>query len=330
MSFRAYVAEQNDDDVDRGVRDLDEADLPEGDVTIRIDWSGVNYKDALATIPKGGVARIPMLVPGVDLAGTVTESSSDEFSEGDEVLVNGYDVGVAHHGGWAEQARVPAGWVVPRPDDLSARDAMIYGTAGYTAALSLHALEGRGLTTDDGPVLVAGACGGVGSTAVAILAQAGYEVVASTGRSGEHDWLRSLGAAEVIDREETSAESDRPLEKQRWAAAIDPVGGATTAYILRTLKHSGAVAISGLTSGIKLEATVLPFVLRGVAALGVDSSTTEIGLRRELWQRLADDLRPAALDEIAAREVSLDELDPVLDGILKGEIRGRTLVKLAG
>ncbi len=329
MSFRAYVAEQNDDDVDRGVRDLDPGDLPEGEVTIRIDWSGVNYKDALATIPKGGVARIPMLVPGVDLAGTVTESSSDEFAEGDEVLVNGYDLGVAHHGGWAEQARVPAGWVVPR-DGLSARDAMIYGTAGYTAALSLHVLEERGLTADDGPVLVAGASGGVGSTAVAILAGAGYEVVASTGKSGEHDWLKALGASEVIDREETSAPSGRPLDKQRWAAAIDPVGGATTAYILSTLKHSGAVAISGLTSGTKLEATVLPFVLRGVAALGVDSSSTDIGLRRELWQRLAGDLRPDGLDEIAAREVALDELDPVLDGILKGEIRGRTLVKLGG
>ena len=329
MTIRAYVAEQNDDAVDRGVRELDHSDLPDGDVTIRVEYSGVNYKDALATIPKGGVARIPMLVPGVDLAGTVTESSSDEFAEGDEVLVNGYDLGVAHHGGWAEHARVPAGWVVPRPDGLSAREAMIYGTAGYTAALSLHVLEERGLSPDDGPVLVAGASGGVGSTAVAILSQAGYEVVASTGKSGEHDWLRALGAADVLDREETSEPSGRPLDKQRWAAAIDPVGGSTTAYILSTLKHSGAVAISGLTSGIKLEATVLPFVLRGVAALGVDSSTTEIGLRRELWQRLGDDLRPAGLEDIAAREVALDELDPVLDGILKGEIRGRTLVALA-
>src|SRR6476661_4623460 len=201
MSFRAYVAEQTDDGVDRGVRDLDDGELPDGEVTIRVEWSGVNYKDALATIPRGGVARLSMLVPGIDLAGTVVASDSGDFSEGDEVLVNGYDMGVAHHGGWAEQARVPAGWVVPR-GGLSARDAMIYGTAGYTAALSLHALEERGLEPDHGPVLVAGASGGVGSTAVAILATAGYEVVASTGKSGEHDWLRALGAAEVIDRSE--------------------------------------------------------------------------------------------------------------------------------
>jgi len=328
--FKAFVAEQVEGRVERGVRQLDPADLGEDDVLVRVEFSSVNYKDALATIPGGQVAGTSPLVPGIDLAGEVVEcGAAAGFEEGDTVLAHGYGLGVSHHGGYAEYARVPEDWVVPLPDGLSGRQAMAIGTAGYTAALSIHQLEERGLSAAAGPVLVAGATGGVGSTAVGILARRGYEVVASTGKD-EPDYLRRLGAAQVISREETSASSRRPLESERWAGAIDPVGGSTLAYILRTLRRGAAVAVSGLTGGPGLETTVLPFVLRGVAVLGVDSVETPIERRRRLWQRLADDMRPAELDESITAEVDLDGLEPVLDAILAGEVRGRTVVRVSG
>jgi acrylyl-CoA reductase (NADPH) len=323
--FRAFVATQRDDEVERGLTTLGEDDLPEGEVTIKVGWSSVNYKDALATIPGGGVARISPLVPGIDLAGEVVDGEGT----GDEVVVHGYDMGVAHHGGYAEYARVPADWVVPLPDGLDGRQAMGLGTAGYTAALSVHQLEEHGLEPGNGPVLVAGATGGVGSVAVSILAHRGYEVVAATGKDGEHDFLRALGADEIIGRDEVTSESKRPLESTRWAGAVDPVGGAATAYILRTLKPGAAVALSGLTAGVGLQTTVLPFVLRGVSCLGVDSVTTPIETRRELWRRLADDLRPPGLDDLI-REVSLDEVEPALDAVKAGQARGRTVVRVGG
>jgi len=323
--FRAFVATQRDDEVERGLTTLGEGDLPDGEVTIEVGWSSVNYKDALATVPGGGVAQTSPLVPGIDLAGTVVSGPG----EGDEVVVHGYDLGVAHHGGYAEYARVPADWIVPLPDGLDGRQAMGLGTAGYTAALSVHQLEEHGLEPGAGPVLVTGATGGVGSVAVSILAARGYEVVAATGKEDEHDFLRSLGAAEIVGREEVMAESKRPLESQRWAGAVDPVGGAATASILRTLRAGGAVALSGLTGGVALKTTVLPFVLRGVACLGVDSVTTPIETRRELWRRLADDLRPPQLDDLI-REVALDEVEPALDAVSAGEARGRTVVRVGG
>jgi len=221
-SFPAFLATQRDDAVDRGVATLARDDLGDGEVTVRVDWSSVNYKDALATIPKGQVARISPLVPGIDLAGEVVASDSDAFAAGDQVLATSYDLGVAHHGGWARYARVPADWVVALPDGLTPREAMALGTAGLTAGLSIHALEAHGLTPADGPVLVLGASGGVGSTAVGALASAGYEVWAATGKAGEHDYLRGLGAQEILTREETTAESERPLEKMRWAAPSTP------------------------------------------------------------------------------------------------------------
>ena len=329
--FQAFVAEQRDGEVDRGLRTLAPDELPEGEVTVRVAFSSVNYKDALATIPKGQVARISPLVPGIDLVGQVVESSASEFVPGQQVIVHGYDLGVSHHGGYAQYARVPAGWVVPLPDGLSPRQAMALGTAGYTAALSVHLLEGqRDLNPDAGPVLVTGATGGVGSTAVGILAARGYEVVASTGKQEVHDFLRQLGAAEVISREETSAESDRPLERQRWAAAVDAVGGSTLAYILRTLRIGGAVATSGNTGGIKLQTTVLPFILRGVALVGADSVQTPMDLRRHIWEHLAADMRPNGLDELITREVGLDALEGVLDSLLAGKGQGRTVVKVTG
>ena len=327
-SFPAFLATQRDDAVDRGPASLARDELGQGDVTVRVDWSSINYKDALATIPKGQVARISPLVPGVDLAGEVVASDSDSVGVGDEVLVTGYDLGVAHHGGWARYARVAAEWVVALPNGLSPRDAMALGTAGLTAGLSIHALESHGLTPADGPVLVLGASGGVGSTAVGALASAGYEVWAATGKAAEHDYLRALGAHEILGREETTAESDRPMEKMRWAATVDPVGGAATAYALRTTRYGGAVALSGLTAGTALDTTVLPFILRSVSLLGIDSVAASAELRREVWARLAGDLRPRGLDDSIAREVGLDAIEPVLDALLAGEAVGRTVVRL--
>jgi acrylyl-CoA reductase (NADPH) len=329
--FRAFVVERRSgqEGVERGLRMLTDADLPAGEVTVRVAWSSVNYKDALATIAEGKVARVSPLVPGIDLSGEVVASEASDVRVGDRVLAHGYDLGVSHHGGFAELARVPAGWVVPLPDGLDLRQAMALGTAGYTAALAVVQLEEHGLAPGQGPVLVTGAGGGLGSLAVAILAQRGYEVVASTGRMQERERLRKLGAADVIAREATSAEG-RPLERERWAGAVDAVGGATLAYALRTLRRAGAVAACGNTGGGRLETTVFPFILRGVALLGVDSGFTPIRRRRELWRRLAGDLRPAALDDLATQEVGLQELEPVLDAILAGQVRGRCVVRAGG
>ena len=327
--FRALVAEQRGDEVARELRNLEPDELPDGEVTVKVAFSDVNYKDALATVPGAGVAQISPLVPGIDLAGEVTESTDDRFSAGDEVIVQGYELGVAHHGGYAEYARVPADWVVPMPAGLDPHRAMALGTAGYTAAQSVHMLEEWGLAPDQGPVLVLGATGGVGSVAVGILAERGYEVVASTGKESEHEYLRALGASEVLSREETSPESDAPMEKQRWAAAVDPVGAAALAYALRTMRYGGAVALSGLTGGVKIETTVMPFILRGVALIGVNSVDTPMALRREVWERLGDDLAPRGLDSMVV-DVELEEVEGVLDSILKGEVRGRTVVRVGG
>jgi acrylyl-CoA reductase (NADPH) len=327
--FPAFLATKRDDAVDRGPATLAAADLPVGEVTIRVDWSSINYKDALATIPKGQVAQISPLVPGVDLAGEVVASDEAQaIPVGTQAVVTGYDLGVAHHGGWARYARVPAEWVVALPDGLSPRDAMALGTAGLTAGLSIHALEAHGLRPEDGPVLVLGASGGVGSTAVGALAAAGYEVWAATGKADQHDYLRGLGAHEIVGRDETTAAPDRPLERTRWAATIDPVGGAATASALRTTRYGGAVALSGLTGGTKLDTTVLPFILRGVSLLGIDSVAASGSLRREVWARLAGDLRPRGLDEAIAREVDLEGIEPVLDDLLAGAAVGRTVVRL--
>ena len=327
-TFRAFVAERMDDGrVERGVRDFAADDLPAGEVEVRIAWSSVNYKDGLATVADGKVARISPIIPGIDLAGEVIASDDPAFRPSEAILAHGYDLGVARHGGFGEFTRLPARYVVPLPEGLSARDAMAIGTAGFTAGMSVAALEERGLRPGDGPVLVTGASGGVGSTAVAMLAGRGHEVWAATGKSDEEPRLRSLGASGILTRDEVIAESPRPLESARWAGAVDTVGGATLPYILRTLRPGAAVASSGNAGGPRLETTVLPFILRGVALLGMDSAAMPSEERRALWVRIADDLRPRNLGD-GITEVTLETLANGLDGILAGEARGRWVVRV--
>lgn len=331
-TFRAYVAEKVERDgapaVDRGVREFAESDLPPGEVEIRVAWSSVNYKDGLATRADGKVARISPLIPGIDLAGEVVASEDPSIAVGSAVLAHGYELGVSRHGGFTEWQRVPAGWTVPLAPGLSARDAMAIGTAGLTAAMSVVALEERGLSPSDGPVLVTGASGGVGGTALAILAERGYEVWAATGKADEADRLRALGAAGILTRGEVTAEG-KPLEPERWAGAVDSVGGATLPYVLRTLKTGAAVASSGNAGGPKLDTTVFPFILRGIALLGMDSVNVAIERRRLIWDRLATDLRPRDLG-VHCQEVTLDTLEPALDGIVAGQARGRWIVRIGG
>lgn len=335
LTFPAFLVSNKpgEGDAKLAVRELGvlaAADLPAGEVTVRVEWSSINYKDALACTPGGGVARISPLVPGVDVAGEVVEvNGSGDFKVGDKVIAHGYDIGTGRHGAYAHYCRLAADTVVPLPSGLTTRQAMAIGTAGFTAAQSIHALQHHGVTPGTGPVLVTGATGGVGSAAVSILSQLGYEVVASTGKASEHDFLKSLGATEVIDRAETSAESNRPLEKERWAASVDCVGGSTLAYVLRTMKHSGAVAASGLTGGSALNTTVLPFILRNVALLGIDSVLINMALRREIWNRCATDLRPLGIDDALVTEIGLAGLDAALTTVKAGGARGRYLVRVA-
>jgi len=328
--FSAFVVARTGDSIEAGVRRLALADLPAGEVTLEVDWSVVNYKDGMVTRPGNRVARVDPLVPGVDLVGTVLASDDPSFGVGQEVVAHGYDLGVAHHGGFSERARVPAAWVVPLPDHLTARRAAVIGTAGFTAALSLRRLEDHGLRPGDGPVLVTGATGGVGSLAVSLLASRGYEVVASTGKPTEHGYLIGLGAAEVIDRAELAGESHRTLGPERWAGAVDCVGGAGLSAILRTLRYGAAVAASGLTGGSTFESTVYPFIVRNASLIGIDTVQTPIEERRSVWAALAAAWPPLALDDMVEGEVGLDQLGPALERILAGGVRGRILVRPAG
>jgi len=327
--FDAFVAEGDGAGVTRGVRRLSLADLPPGDLLIRVAWSGVNYKDALATIPDGRVARISPLVPGIDIAGVVAASEDPGFAPGDQVVAHGYEIGVSRHGGFAEYARVPAGWTIPLPAGLSLRDAAAIGTAGYTAAASVEALEARGLLPGGGPVLVTGASGGVGGLAARILVARGHETWAMTGKPAAAERLRSLGVAGVVGREEAAVGEGRPLGSERWAGAVDSVGAATLPYVLRTLRRGGAVAASGNAGGPALQTTVFPFILRGVAIIGIDSSQVPIEERRALWDRIATDLRPVALGEDTV-EIGLEGLPGALDAILAGQAEGRWLVRIGG
>jgi acrylyl-CoA reductase (NADPH) len=301
-------------------------DLSEGAVVIKTAFSSVNYKDALAATGAGKIMRRFPLVGGIDVSGTVASSSDARFKAGDEVLVTGYDLGVAHDGGYAEYVRVPADWVVPVPTGLTLSDAMAIGTAGFTAALSVAGLERNGAAPANGPVIVTGATGGVGSMAVQLLAARGYTVTALTGKDAEHDYLRSLGAAEVLSRA-TLQMGTRPLEKTLWAGAVDPVGGETLAWLTRTMMYNGAIACSGLTGGIDLHTTVLPFILRGTKLLGIDSVMCPMDTRLDVWHRLATDMKPASLRTMA-REISMSGLADAFKTLLGGAARGRFVVKL--
>ena len=325
--FKALVVNKTEEDFSVNVESLSLDDLPEGDVTIRVHYSSVNYKDGLASIPKGNIVKSYPFVPGIDLAGIVTSSDDARYKEGDKVIVTSYELGVSHYGGYSEYARVPAEWVVPLPDHLTMKEAMTFGTAGFTAALSIHQLEKNGLTPENGPVLVTGATGGVGSMAVSMLAKRNYDVIASTGKESEHDYLKKLGAKDVISREDVTPEKIRPIGKQRWAGAIDPVGGKTLAAVLSHTQYGGSVAVSGLTGGGDVPTTVFPFILRGVNLLGIDSVYCPKDLRAPLWERMATDLKPDGLTDIQ-KEISFHDLKQALADILAGKARGRMVVNM--
>jgi putative YhdH/YhfP family quinone oxidoreductase len=325
-SFRAFRAVTDGDEIDRGVVTMSSADLPDDGVLVEVHWSSVNYKDGLASTPTGKVARVSPIVPGVDLAGVLVEDAPG-MPAGTEVIAHGYDIGVSRHGGFAQLARVPAEWLVALPDGLTTREAMVIGTGGFTAAMSVMALQDHGVRPDSGPVLVTGATGGVGSTAVDMLADLGYEVHASTGKPEAADYLRRLGATTIVDRAQLAEESRRPLESMVWAGAVDCVGGVTLANVLKQIRYGGSVAASGLTGGGGLPTTVMPFILRGVNLLGIDTVMLPMGRRLEVWARLATDLRPGNLDEIG-HDVTLDDLDRVLTDILAGRATGRSVVDL--
>lgn len=323
--FSALVLEERDGKVSAAMQRLSDGQLPPGEVTVRVRASTLNYKDGMVLKGMGRLVRTYPHVPGVDFAGTVESSDSPDFKPGDEVVLTGWRVGEAHWGGYSQKARVKADWLVKRPSGLSAERAMAIGTAGFTAMLAVMALEAHGLKPNDGEVLVTGAAGGVGSVAVAILAHLGYKVAASTGRASEHDYLRALGASTIIERSELSNPPSRPLLTERWSGAIDAVGGTTLASILASLRYHSSVASCGLAGGNDLSTTVIPFLLRGVNLLGIDSVMCPKPHRIEAWNRLARDLPMDKLDSLTSR-AGLKDLPTLADKILHGQIRGRLVV----
>lgn len=326
--FKAFVVDKKNDEFISENRTISLDDLPQGDVVVKVMYSSINYKDGLASIPNGKIVRSYPFIPGIDLAGMVVSSSDDRFKEGDEIIATSYEIGVSHFGGYSEYARIPGDWIVPLPEGLSLKEAMVYGTAGFTAALSVHRLEASGLNPNKGKVLVTGATGGVGSIAVAILSKLGYHVVTSTGKETEHSYLKQLGAKEILSREEIYGEKIKPLDQQLWAGAVDPVGGKTLAAILSKINYGGSVAVSGLTGGTDLSTTVFPFILRGVNLLGIDSVNCPMETRITIWDRMASDMKPDGLLDTIKNEIAFDELPQALSSTVKGEARGRTIVVL--
>lgn len=326
-TIRAYVIHKDGDQVQGQVDTLSVDQLPAGDVTVEVEYSSLNYKDGLASTGQGGIVRHYPHVPGVDAVGTVVESQVGEFAPGDRALITGYDLGVGSYGGYAEYVRVPASWVVKTPDGLSNFEAMALGTAGFTAAMCLLAMERNGTRPDQGPILVTGATGGVGSVAVNIFAQQGYTVAASTGKADQHDYLRQLGASQILSRDEVSLtdERPRPLLKSAWAGAVDTVGGSTLSYLIRTASYCSNIALCGLVGGQDFAGTVIPFLLRGVNLLGIDSVMCPMPYRQEIWQRLAMDLKPQHLDTMA-QIITFKELPGAITDILQGKVKGRLLV----
>jgi len=324
--FNGILIEKDEENYQATVKELDESILPEGDVTVNVSHSTLNYKDALAITGKSPVVRKFPMIPGVDLAGTVTHSDSNKFKVGDAVMLNGFGVGETHCGGLAQTARLKSEWLIPLPKAFSPRQAMAIGTAGYTAMLCVIALEKQGITPDKGEILVTGANGGVGSFSIAILAKLGYTVVASTGRIDQTQYLKNLGASDIIDRNILS-EPGRPLARERWAAAIDSVGSHTLANVCASMKYGGVVAACGLAQGMDFPATVAPFILRGVTLVGIDSVMNPVKDRLETWQRLADILEPQVFEDISI-DISLAEALTVADDLISGKVRGRVVVDI--
>lgn len=324
--FKGILIEKNDQGYKAVVQQLNENTLPEGDVTIKVSHSSLNYKDALAITGKGPVIKTFPMIPGIDLVGTVEQSDNKKFNIGDNVLLNGFGVGEKHYGGLAEKARLKSEWLIPLPKALTPRQAMAIGTAGYTAMLCVIALEKNGITPSKGEILVTGANGGVGSFSIAILAKLGYKVVASTGRVEETEYLKKLGATEVINRE-TLSEPGRALVKERWAGAIDSAGSYTLANVCASMQYGGVVAACGLAQGMDLPATVAPFILRGVTLAGIDSVMRPLSDRVEAWQRIADILDPTVFEEISI-DIGLNEVVEVAEDLIAGKVRGRVVVDI--
>jgi acrylyl-CoA reductase (NADPH) len=325
-TFKAIVIDKAETGQSVRLTDFDEKDLMDGDVTVRVEWSTVNYKDGLAITGKAPVVRRFPMIAGVDFAGTVESSTHPKWKPGDQVILNGWGSGETHLGAYAQKARVKGDWLIRRPAGISARDAMAIGTAGYTAMLAVMALERAGLNPSRGPVIVTGAAGGVGSVAVALLAKLDYAVAASTGRPEEAEYLKGLGASEIINRAELAGPA-RPLAKERWAGGIDSVGSTTLANVLSMTRYGGAVAACGLAGGMDLPTTVAPFILRGVSLLGIDSVMCPLPLREEAWRRLAADLDRAKITAMA-NEIGLDDVIAAGRRIVEGKVRGRIVVKI--
>lgn len=322
--FKAFVVDQDDDGiVSNSYKELTKDDLPEGDVLIKVHYSGINYKDALATQDHNKIVKQYPMIPGIDLAGTIEETNAPGFEVGDKVIVTSYDLGVSHYGGFSEYARVKSEWVIELPEDLTLEEAMIYGTAGYTAGLAIEQLEKSGMSIEGKEVLVRGATGGVGTISLLMLNNLGYDVIASTGRDDAEEKLKKLGAEEVIGR--LPEDNSKPLEKRTWQAAIDPVGGENLPYIVKRLDNNGSVALIGMTGGNNFETTVFPFILRGASIIGIDSVFTPIKLRKRVWRRLAKDLKPQQLHDIK-HVISFDEIPKAIDQVINHNNTGRIVI----
>ena len=322
--FKAFVVDHDDNGiVSNSYKELTKDDLPEGDVLIKVHYSGINYKDALATQDHNKIVKQYPMVPGIDLAGTIEETNAPGFEVGDKVIVTSYDLGVSHYGGFSEYARVKSEWVIELPEDLTLEEAMIYGTAGYTAGLAIEQLEKSGMSIEGKEVLVRGATGGVGTISLLMLNNLGYDVIASTGRDDAEEKLKKLGAKEVIGR--LPEDNSKPLEKRTWQAAIDPVGGENLPYIVKRLDNNGSVALIGMTGGNNFETTVFPFILRGASIIGIDSVFTPIKLRKRVWRRLAKDLKPQQLHDIK-HVISFDEIPKAIDQVINHHNTGRIVI----
>jgi len=326
--LRALVVNKNKEHFSVAMKNITMDQLPKDDVVVKVHYSSINYKDALACMPDGKIVNTYPFIPGIDLAGVVVSSADDRFKQGDQVIATGYGIGVNHYGGFCEYASIPGDWIVPLPDELTFKEAMIYGTAGFTAALAINKLEQNGMTPEKGPVLVTGATGGVGTTAVAMLSKLGYDVTASTGKSSQTEYLKQLGATAVKPRSAIYDGKIKALDKTQFAAAIDPVGGAQLASLISKIAYGGTVAVCGLTGGSKIPTTVFPFILRGINLLGIDSVYCPMPLRKTIWKRMASELKDSQKLSMIKKEIAFQALPDILPKLLEGSTVGRIIVNI--